>query len=127
MHQVLEVQEIAVTLAPDVLSSGGAGNLVHAPPCNRAAQMYVSLPWWFQPRETQTGPATHDVASMSPPTASDGSGSVNAPVETAASAEFDKGATDTAMKLAAATVAAKSTAQVCRFMRSLYRRRIARI
>jgi hypothetical protein len=126
MHQLLVVHEIAVMPGPDRLPSGGACNRVHPSPCHRAAQRYDVLPWWFQPRATQIGPATHEDASINPPTAAEGPGNVFVPV-VVASAEPDSGVRDTAMKLATAIAIVKITEGRCRFTRSLYRRRSKRL
>src|SRR5580658_3140894 len=74
MHHFLVAQEIADIPGSERLPSGGAGSFVHPLSCHRDAQRNVVLPWWFQPTETHTGPATHDEALMSPPIASDGPG-----------------------------------------------------
>jgi hypothetical protein len=109
MHQLLDAQEIALMPVPELLPSGGAFSRVQTSYCHRAAQRYVVLPWWFQPSDTQIGPATHEDALINPPTAADGSGSVLEPVEAAASAEPDSGVRDAAMKLAKAIDADKIT------------------
>jgi len=107
---------------PERLPLGGADNFVHLLFCHLAAHRYVVLPWWFQPTETQTGPLTQDDALINPPTAIDGSGRVIEPVEVAATAVFERGVTETAVKIVKVTAALKSTERMGRLMRSLYRR-----
>jgi hypothetical protein len=107
MHQVSDAQEIADIPVPELLSSGGPGNRVHLSSCHRAAQRYVELPWWFQPSDTQMGPATHDDELIKPPTSADGSGRVLEPVEAAATTEPKMGEAVIAIAPVKATVTIK--------------------